>query len=432
VLSLPGGGDVALAVSADVRRDRSDVWPDALIASGDTTALRQPAVHGETTVTETSAELAIVPVRDGDGVERLEIDLAARAFRFDTDLGGVVSEIRALARPVPGVTLRTSYATSFRAPTIREMFQAQADSFPFGIDPCDHAFGVARASRGLASPTDEECAREGVPPGAVFGTSQQRVLQHGNPELAPETAKVFGAGIVLESPRAPGLSLSADYWNIELARKVELLSLDTVFTGCYERGIQSLCGLVHRDPARGFAIDFVDTPFSNLGRTTTSGVDAAIGFERRVPGAGQLHARLDVQQLIAFDIDDTIRVLHGLGVYDLGVYPRRKASLAAELQQSDGGAVGLDAHFVDSFLECESNDCNDGNLSRTVDAWFKLDVFARIALRQGRARTTVTVGINNVLDRPPPSIFNGTALNADESAYDFVGRFFYARITQAF
>ena len=35
-------------------------------------------------------------------------------------------------------------------------------------------------------------------------------------------------------------------------------------------------------------------------------------------------------------------------------------------------------------------------------------------------------------DATPPVIYNGAALNADESAYDFMGRYFYLRLSQLF
>jgi hypothetical protein len=39
--------------------------------------------------------------------------------------------------------VRASYATAFREPSILDMFQGQVEGFPFGEDPCDHAFGIS-------------------------------------------------------------------------------------------------------------------------------------------------------------------------------------------------------------------------------------------------------------------------------------------------
>ncbi len=40
--------------------------------------------------------------------------------------------------------------------------------------------------------------------------------------------------------------------------------------------------------------------------------------------------------------------------------------------------------------------------------------------------------MNNVVNAVPPAIYNGAALNADESAYDFLGRQSYLRLSQRF
>ena len=59
-------------------------------------------------------------------------------------------------------------------------------------------------------------------------------------------------------------------------------------------------------------------------------------------------------------------------------------------------------------------------------------MFSSITFKQLGGEATITVGVNNVFDRQPPTIFNGAAGNYDESAYDFLGRFAYARLTQSF
>jgi len=427
LVSLPGGGDITLAVTADVRQDKGDVTPDPLIANGDTTDNAVPAVHGSVKATEAAAELQTVLLRDADGVERLEVDLAARAFRYDSFFGaGINASARALVRPVRGITLRASRSAAFHAPSIAELFSAQSDSFPFANDPCDTLFGP------LDPRTAAQCARQGVPMGSMFGTSQQRATIGGNPNLRPETAMVTTAGVVLEDPRAPGLSLSVDLWRIELSDAVTTFPINSVFDNCYQGGIAAFCDLIQRDPIT-HEISHVDLRRTNAGGTTTNGVDAAINLQHHLPGLGDLHARAELQQLDTYDLDTgTGRTLHGVGVYDLGVLPKRKASVSALLRRPHVASAGFNVHFIDSFQECDQNDCNDGNPSRTVDAYTQLDVFGSLTFRALGGETTVVVGINNVTDVTPPVIFNGAAANFDTSAYDVLGRFTYLRLTQAF
>ncbi|HET7504807.1 MAG TPA: TonB-dependent receptor [Kofleriaceae bacterium] len=432
IVKLPGNGDISLAVSADARRDTGDFTPDSLIASGDTTANVQPGIHGSIQAVEAAAELSIVPLRDRDGVERLEIDLAARSFRYDTFGSGTTSSVRALIRPVDGITLRASRSSSFRAPSVAETFTEQQDGFLVLPDPCDHAFGVRKAGS-PASPVSDECAREGVPPDAVFGTIQQRGIFGGNPNVRPETAEISSAGVVLESARAPGLSLSVDFWNIDVTQAIQQPDPGFVLFGCYDQGNRALCDLVHRDPARGFAIDFIDLRSTNLGGTSTSGVDTAVNLDHATPGQGALHARVDVQMLNTFDLDTGAEKRNGVGVYDLGVHPKRKAQVQAAWRHPRGASMGFNFLFVDSFQECRFNDCaNNSAQARTVESYEKLDVFGTVVFGHRTPMTTLTIGVNNVFDRAPPTIFAGAAGNYDEATYDFLGRFAYARLTQTF
>jgi iron complex outermembrane receptor protein len=421
-------GDISLAIATDFRRETGSVTPDALITAGDTTGVITPTTKGSTQTFEAMAELQVVAVRDRSGLERLEVDLAARQFRIDDAITGTAWNARALLRPIPGLTLRATTALAFRAPTVAELFRGNANIFAAAIDPCDHAFRTpgAAVSFSLSSPTSDECAREGVPPDARFGTTQQRVVTHGNQKLDPETARVTTSGAVLELFR--GLALSVDLWRIDVDHAIRQLTAPQIFTSCYERGMRALCGLIHRDPARNFAIDFIDAPTLNLGTTSTAGLDAAVDLTRDTGGLGQLRARFDAQRLFKFDLDDTLRVAHGLGNYDLGVYPDLKANLSASWQHATGLSAGFNVTFVGSFLECLNNNCNGGAPSRDVASWRKVDVFSTFTTR----RMKLTVGVNNVFDTPPPTIYIGFQADSDAATYNYLGRFVYTRLTQSF
>ncbi|MBC7978266.1 MAG: TonB-dependent receptor [Myxococcales bacterium] len=425
VARLPNGGDISAAVTADFRKQSGSFTPDALISTGDTTGNFTAPIDGSFSVIEAAAEVQVVAARDRNGLERLELDLASRVFRYES-FAGVNTSARALLRPVRGLTLRTSYAASFREPTIPELFQAGADTFPSATDPCDTFLGP------ISPAAAAECERQGVPANADFGTFQQRVITRGNPDVDPETAMVLTAGAVVEPAGVPGLALSVNYWNIELRQQIQQASISTIFDNCYERGIQSFCDQVHRDPFQGGAIDFVDSPTTNIGSTLTSGVDVAVVYNHDARRAGKLRLRADAQRLLNFDVDTGSAVLRGLDNYDLGVFPTLKANLSAAWQHPRGAGAGVNVQFVGGFLECDGNDCNGGELSRDVAPYTKVDLFGSYALGSARRQTLLTVGVNNVLDRDPSLIYIGFAGDSDASTYDYLGRFFYARLTQQF
>ena len=69
--------------------------------------------------------------------------------------------------------------------------------------------------------------------------------------------------------------------------------------------------------------------------------------------------------------------------------------------------------------------------SHRVPAEMTFDVFAGYRLRHPAGTTSFTAGIRNVFNTNPVTVYNSFLTYADP-AYDFVGRYFYGRITHAF
>jgi len=59
------------------------------------------------------------------------------------------------------------------------------------------------------------------------------------------------------------------------------------------------------------------------------------------------------------------------------------------------------------------------------------DVYLSYALRNPAGTTTLSAGIRNLADRKPSTVYNAFLTYADPG-YDFVGRFFYGRLSHQF
>jgi outer membrane receptor protein involved in Fe transport len=59
-------------------------------------------------------------------------------------------------------------------------------------------------------------------------------------------------------------------------------------------------------------------------------------------------------------------------------------------------------------------------------------VFASYTLRSPAGRTTLGAGVNNLGDHKPEVIYNGFTAASDPTAYDFMGRFGYVRLSHQF
>ncbi|HEY5675186.1 MAG TPA: hypothetical protein VIR81_00285, partial [Myxococcales bacterium] len=147
-------------------------------------------------------------------------------------------------------------------------------------------------------------------------------------------------------------------------------------------------------------------------------------------------------------------VLNGRGEYDLGsgvnggVYPAFKANGGITFGLA-GLNLGVTEKFIGSYWECADDSVANGGLmdgfglcnqsqgghadaARKVDPYFQTDLYASYGLNTGFGKTTLAVGLNNTFNVAPPKVYNAFTPTSDPSAYDFMGRFFWGRLTQTF
>ncbi|HEU4732588.1 MAG TPA: TonB-dependent receptor [Kofleriaceae bacterium] len=430
LVTLPNNGDLSLAMGGDFRREAGGNTPDPLTATGDTTGNAQAPTSGSYNAVEGFGELSLVPLTGQKFAEWVELDLAARGFHYNNFGNGVTWKVGGLFRTINGIAVRGTYSTAFRAPSIAELYQGKADSFPATADPCD------TKPRGMTITLDPgvamECANQGVAPNASFGTAQQRTQIGGNPDLDAETAKVLTAGVVFEPPQIKGLSLTTDYWRIDIDHAIQALGATVVLANCYNHHIQSYCDQIHRNPQLSYAIDYIDNPIANVGGTATSGIDLALAYDHTLGAAGRFRETIESQYLLKYNLDNSSQILHGLGRYDLGARPRTKANFSSLWQHPSGIGSGFNVRYVGPFKECDQNNCNGGAPSRDVAKWYKVDLFGSYSIKSVAGTTTLSIGVNNLLDRKPSLIYIGFQGDSDAATYDYMGRFFYARMSQLF
>jgi iron complex outermembrane receptor protein len=430
LLTLPNNGDLSVSVGGDFRRESGGATPDPLTANGDTTGNASTPTKGSYNVVEGFGELSLVPVSHNEIADWLELNLAARGFRYSTFGSGVTWKAGVLFRTFNGISLRGTYSTAFRAPSVLELYQGKADGFPLTADPCDTK---PRGTTVMLDPmVAAQCAQQGVPSSAAFGTTQQRAVTGGNPELKAETAKVLTAGVVLEPPQIKGLSLTADYWKVDIAHAIQTLNATVILANCYNHGLQSFCDQIHRNPTLGYSIDFIQNTAQNIGGTATSGVDFALSYDHKLGALGRFREFAEAEYLLKYNLDNVTQVLHGLGNYDLGARPRIKANFATMWQHPVGLGAGFNVRYVGPFKECDQNNCNGGAPSRSVGTWSKTDVYGNYLFKTPAGATTLSVGVNNVMNRNPPLIYIGFQADSDAATYDYMGRFVYMRMTQQF
>jgi outer membrane receptor protein involved in Fe transport len=432
LMDLPNHGDISMAVGSDFRVESGGTNPDPLTATGDTTGNASQPTNGKYRVTEGFAELSVVPVSGEKYAEWVELSLAARAFHYSTFGNGVTWKAGGLFRTANGVALRGTYSTAFRAPSIPDLYRGTADSFPLNNDPCNTAGGTKPLMPG--SIAEAKCLEQNVPlsTGPTYADKQQRTVIGGNTKLDAETAKTLTAGVVFEPPQVKGLSLTADYWKIDINNAIQALPASVILSNCYQQGLEDYCMQIHRNPALNYKIDYINNITQNVGGTSTSGLDLAVAFDRSFPGIGRFRQALETQRLFKYNVDNTVQVLHYRGNYDLGVFPKWKTNFNEQWVHPSGLAAGFNVQYIGSFKECNNQDCNHNQPSRPVQAWAKVDVSGNYTMKSRAGTTNIGVGVNNVMNSNPALIYSGFAGSSDSSTYDYMGRFVYMRLAQLF
>jgi hypothetical protein len=269
-----------------------------------------------------------------------------------------------------------------------------------------------------------------VAPGAAFGSALIRQQFSSNPKLTAETAKVITAGIVIEPPQVKRLSLTVDYWKIDIAHAIQRLGTNAVFTNCYTRHDQAACDQVHRNPVLGNSIDYVDLQTQNVGGSYQSGLDFALAYEYQLGAVGRFREQLESQYLFKANLDNTVQVVHGLNNNDLSPRPRVRGIWSSLWEHPSGAGAGFNLRYVGPYKECAQNACNSGAAARDVPQWYRADVFGSYSFKSSAGKTELTIGVNNVVDRAPPALYGG--LGDYDPSYDFKGRFYYTRLSQQF
>jgi iron complex outermembrane recepter protein len=414
---------VGLALGIDHRREAGRFLPDVITASLESSGNNVLPTDGSYNVTEGYAELSVPIISNRPFIEQLEASAAVRFFDYSTFGSDSTYKFGARYTPVSDITFRGTLSTAFRAPNVPELFGGAFDSYDFATDPCD-------------GPTDpnvrQNCIAHGVPSGNSQDPSQQFLTKKiANPDLKPETADVFTAGVVLAPRWVRNLSLTVDYFNIDLSKRISTRTAATILNQCYSGGNAALCDLVIRDPA-GQVVQINDLR-SNNAKLKTDGFDIAARYALPTAGFGRFSFIVDAAILNSYTKTNEFgQVIRNAGNYDdLLQLPKYKFNAGVAWGLGNLG-VGATTRYFGGFVECASGLCaEEPNPQRRIDAWYAFDAYASYALRSTAGRTSVAVGVQNLADKDPPYSFTAAAVNSDPG-YDFLGRFFYARLTQAF
>lgn len=428
-------GPLSVAAGVSSRWESGAYTPDPITASGNTTGFRTEATEGSFAVRALYGETRL-PVYHRNGVG-FHLNAAVRAFHYDTFGSGLTYETGASVELPRGLTLRATYSNAFRAPNIAEMFLGANDVFPRLSDPCS-TVDEGGNPRKLTGQQQRNCAAAGVPPGFRDSRVQLRAREGGSTDLDPEKAGMVTAGMSFRPDFAPDLQFNLNYFQNRIEDEIGSLPAGVILSNCYSQDNPTNRDQVVRAADTKLISHVVQTN-TNVGETKIAGIDLEAGYNGNTPW-GILSARLESNLLIRYDqflpAAGGTEVIKARGYYDVGVFPRWRHAASLDLKWRRASA-GLTWAYIGGFVECEENDCKGLYRSDVAERPAYRDVTSNSLLGlRGTYRlftdaggTVLTLGMNNVFNTPPAVIFNGLLGTSDYTAYDFMGRYLYLRLS---
>jgi iron complex outermembrane recepter protein len=378
---------------------------------------------GEDDVSEYYTEIQIPILADARFAKELTINGSVRYTDYDSYGSDDTYKMGFIYSPTDWVSVRGSRGTSFRAPALFEQFQGPTSGFrPASIDPCnDYGSDGVNPNRVI------NCTQE-LPGQPEFQATQGvEVFSLGGAEagLFAETSENITYGIIFDPAISDttGLSITIDYFDIQIDNGVQKAGEDEILDRCYDSAEfaedRGLCRLVTRDPVTKQLT--VNDAYTNLATEVVRGLDISTDFSQDI-GPGSLLVNLSVtryyEQSSRLFADEPIEDVNGSlespefgGSGEIGyALDNWKFLYGVEWISSMDGYKEADELPEESFSDY------------TVPSYLEHRISARFQADSWKT----TFGVRNLTNEIPPQIsagyFNRVGTAPLYSGYDYIGR----------
>ncbi|WP_115718038.1 TonB-dependent receptor plug domain-containing protein [Gallaecimonas mangrovi] len=410
LFELPAGM-FSFAAGVEYRRESGWFEPDAITVEGDSAQSQQDPTSGSYDTKQAYAEFAIPVLSDIFMVKDLSVEAAIRYFDYSNFGSDNTWKLGVTWRINDDIMLRGVRSTAFRAPSVSELYGGAVGDFAYLSDPCD-GYGSASTSSTLYQKCDSEIGNTNY----SYTDSQIEVTDTSDPNLKPEQADTTTLGLVWSPSFLSGFSATVDYYKIDITNAIGETDEQSLLDSCYENDNSSACSTLNytRSDASG-DFDYVERPLTNIGTENINGVDTNVRYAFNAFNLGFV-ANLDSSYLGKFEQDgvDLLNTISG----DEGAYARWKnnASLAVS---GDAWDAKWTVRYIGDMQDLNYSDYKVGSM-----------VYNDLAGSYHFGdNTTVTLGVNNMFDRDPNYVPSYDDANTVVSAYDLIGRYFYAKFS---
>jgi len=434
LFAMPAGA-LAFAAGYEHRRQSGSYTPDAIVVAGESNGVPSGATAGSYSVNEYYLELNAPLLADVTAVKRLDVSVASRYSDY-SNFGGTTNNKLGLRWQInDDLTLRSTWAEGFRAPSIGELYGTFSRFDAQIADPCNFATGQ----------TAIHCAALGVPNPETFeqANSQISVVTGGNANLKPEESTSLTIGAIYSPSWAENTSWSSKldfevtYYRIHIKNAIQASDAQTLLDRCVATLDPVFCDNIGR--SSGGNINDFNNQLFNLGRIETRGFDLGINWVGNETAFGTFGASLqatflDKYKAVATDSGLPEPRTVGIEVADSGM-PKWRTTARLNWALGDFSASWAARYLSGMTEDCGSAAdfpiCDGPNGTHHLGATTYHD--ARVSWTAPTdLKLTIAGGINNIFDKDPPICLSCSLNGYDASTYDLPGRFAYVEASIKF
>lgn len=357
-------------------------------------------------------------MNNGQQDAALEFTVADRGEHY-SDFGSTNNpQIGAIWKPLSSLVIRGTYGTSFKAPLLSEL-----NPIPSQLEPV---------------------------PGALFnpgpgGNPNTLLVYGGNPNLKPEKAKVWTAGLDFKLPQVSGLTAKLTYYNIEF--KDEIIVAGSSICACNIFVDEAILGpeIVQRNPPASLVQHLISfptyqNPFNvdpttigvvfdsrnrNLSTVNTNGLDFALGYKTKLLGT-RIDTGIDGTYILTYDnkFSSTAPVTSILNT----TYNPTDLRLRGRAIVTQGAlSAGLYINFTNAYRDVGTTPNGHVSSWTTADAVLSYEFGSAGAPFSG---VSVSLSVINLTDRDPPYVTNsfGVPITYDGANANAMGRYVSLRL----
>ena len=391
-------GPVAVALGVDYRKDSLLQTADPLSYARAYTLSNRQYINASQNSIEGYGEIGVPLVKDGF-VKSLDLNGAYRFTHYSSSGDVSTWKVGATSQIIDDIRVRATYSRDIRQPSILDLYDpgsSQAQNVP---DPFNGGLPTAITT-----------------------------LIAGNPNLKPEKARTFTAGVVLTPTFLPGLSASVDYYAINIKDALFTPNVQQVLDNCTIKQNANFCALLTKD-SLGHLTGLLVGPV-NAASSKTAGFDfqldyrfAALGGDMNFSVLGNYITRLSTDSL-----GNVSTPLNSLNSAQAGPNKFRSTftlSYKANRWGTTAQVRTIGAGNLNTLWGSSGPNSVDDN---HVPAVAYLDLRANYYVDSAK-RINFYAAMDNVLNRKPPIIPNDPTsafayffVPTRTELYDFLGR----------